>query len=159
MTGEEIAQELILVLSTDYGIGSSRLLAAMRDRASTNNVAMRTVSLLYLNVLDVGCFSHTIDHVGRRFSTPHLSEFGVAWISLFSHSPKVRVLWKEQTGRSMAGYSATRWWSRWEVYQQLLVQFGDLEPFLQQHEDISPATRAKLLPYFSNPQMKASLQL
>ena len=80
-------------------------------------------------------------------------------MSLFSHSPKVKMLWKEQTGRSMASYSATRWWSRWEVYQQLLVQFGVIESFLQRNEDIAPATRAKLLPYFSNQQMKATLQL
>ena len=31
MTGEEIARELISVLSTSYGIGSNRLLAGMRD--------------------------------------------------------------------------------------------------------------------------------
>ena len=30
-----------------------------------------------------------------------------------------------------ASYSAIWWWSRWEVYQQLMVQFGDLEPFFQ----------------------------
>ena len=33
MTGNEIARELISTLSTKYGIGSSCLLAAMRDRA------------------------------------------------------------------------------------------------------------------------------
>ena len=65
----------------------------------------------------------------------------------------------EQTGRSMASYGATRWWNRWEVYKQLLVQFGDLEPFLQRNEDIAPATRAKLLPFFSNQQTKVTIQI
>ena len=152
LMGEEIARELIHILSTDYSIGSSNLLAAMRDRASSNGVAMRTIALLYPKLLDVGCFSHTIDHVGDRFCTPVLSEFGVAWVSLFAHSPKTRLLWREQTGRSMSSYSATRWWSRWEVYKQLLVQLGDLEPFLQRNKDIAPATRCKLLPFFSNQQ-------
>ena len=45
-------------------IKSHTLVAAMRDRASVNNLAMRTLALIYLNVLDIGCFSHTIDHVG-----------------------------------------------------------------------------------------------
>ena len=41
MTGEEIARELINVLSTVLGIQSNLVLAVMRDRASVNNVAMR----------------------------------------------------------------------------------------------------------------------
>ncbi len=56
LKGEEIARELFHVLSTDYRIGSSCLLAAMRDRAASNGVAMRTVALLYPKLLDVGCF-------------------------------------------------------------------------------------------------------
>ena len=111
LKGEEIARELIHVLSTDYSIGSSSLLAAMRDWASSNGVAMRTLAIVYPKLLDVGCFSHTIDHVGERFHTPTLSEFGMAWVSLFAHSPKTRMLWREQTGQSMPTYSATRWWS------------------------------------------------
>ena len=105
---------------TDFyfeGGAASSLLAAMRDRASTNSVAMRTLALLYPKLLDVGYFSHTLDHVGEHFNTPTLSAFGLAWVSLFSHSPKTRMLWREQTGRSMSSYSATRWWSRWEVYK------------------------------------------
>lgn len=130
MTGEEIARELISVLSTSYSIGSNQLLAGMRDRVSVNNVAMTTIKILYPRMLDVGCFSHTIDHVGDRFNTPILSPFVSSWVKLFSHSPKARLLCKQQTGRSMTTYSATRWWSKWEVMRQLLVQFGDISLFL-----------------------------
>ena len=42
MTGEEIACELVNVLSVQYGISSDFLLSTMRDRASVNNVALRT---------------------------------------------------------------------------------------------------------------------
>ena len=58
LIGEEVARELIVVLSTTLGIGTQRLLAAMRDRAAVNGAAMRTVKVLYPNVLDVGCFSY-----------------------------------------------------------------------------------------------------
>ena len=88
----------------------------MRDRASSNGVAMKTVKVLYPNLVDIGCFSHTIDRVGENFHTPVLHEFGIAWVSMFSHSPKTKQLWKELTGRQMISYSPTRWWSRWEVY-------------------------------------------
>ena len=75
---------------------------------------------MYPNILDVGCFSHTIDNAGEHFSTPVLDEFIHSWISLFSHSAKARIRWNETTGVSVCSYSDTRWWSRWEVINQVL---------------------------------------
>ena len=68
MTGEEIAWELISVLSTCYSTGSNQLLAGLRDRASLNNVAMRAIKILYRHMLDVECFSHSFDQVGEHFT-------------------------------------------------------------------------------------------
>lgn len=45
----------------------------------------------------------------------------------------------------MASYSKTQWWSRWEVMQQVLVQFEDLLPFLDRKQDNGSALREKLL--------------
>ena len=56
--GEEVARELIYIL------------AAMHDRALVNDAAMT-------NLLDVGCFSHTLDLVEEHFHMPTLSEFRV----------------------------------------------------------------------------------
>ena len=117
----------------------------MKDRASVNRVAMNTLQIIYPNVLDVGCFSHTLDHVGEHFETPTLSEFGTAWLMLFSYSNKAKLLWKEQTGKSMASYSVTRWWSKWEIFHQLLAQFGDVLPYLTTNTDPGPNSRCKLL--------------
>ena len=41
LTGEERAWEVISTLSATYDIASALVLAAMRDRASTNTVALR----------------------------------------------------------------------------------------------------------------------
>ena len=57
LTGEEVAHELIQVLSVSYSIPSDHLIAAMCDRASVNSVVMRTVKVVYLNILDIGCLS------------------------------------------------------------------------------------------------------
>ena len=46
---------------------------------------MQTVHVLYSKDFDIGCFSHTIDHVGEMFNTPVLKEFTSAWIP-FSHA-------------------------------------------------------------------------
>ncbi len=129
MTGEEVARQLISTLSVAYGIESSFILAAMRDGASANGVAMDVVKIIYPKIMDVRCFSHTLDLVGDKFKTPLLASFCSYWISLFAHSPKSKMLWKNQTGKSVASYSKTRWWSKWEILHQIMLQFGDIEPF------------------------------
>lgn len=159
LTGEEIARELINILSGMYGIRSNSLLGAMRDRASTNNVAMQTLKVVYPSIVDIGCFSHTIDHVGDKFNTPVLKEFTTAWITLFSHSPKTKLLWKSQTERSMSSYSSTRWWSKWELMKQIMTYFGDIRLFLEANTDIGPATRPKLMSILDDPQKCALLQI
>ena len=65
MTGEEIARELVNVISVDYDISVNQLLAAMHNRASANTVAM-TMKVLYSNLFDVGCYSHTLLSCWRK---------------------------------------------------------------------------------------------
>ena len=149
LTGEELARELISVLSVTYSITSNSLLAAMRDGASVNNVAIQTLKIVYPLVNDIRCFSHTIDHVGVCFETPALSDFITLWICLFSHSPKTRLLWRSRTNKSMSSYSATRWWSKWEVIKDVMVYFTDVEPFLRENEDVGLHLRPKLLKFLT----------
>ena len=110
LTGEEVARQLITSLSTELSIPQHLVVSAMRNRASVNDVAMRTISVLYNNMMDVGCFSHTLDRVGENMNTQILEEFTKAWISLFSHSLKTRFAWWTQTQLSALSYSAPRWW-------------------------------------------------
>ncbi len=72
MTGEEVAREHLSVLSTEYSVACSNLLAAMHDRASVNTIAVRTLKVLSPNLLDIS--SH---HWPRRgqFWYPYL-----AWV-------------------------------------------------------------------------------
>ena len=145
MTGEEAARELLTVLSTELGIAASHVIAAMRDRASVKNMAMRTVAVMYPSVMDIGCFSHTLDLVGGHFELPTLSKFIKHWEALFKHSPKSRLLWRERTGSAITSYSPTRWWSRWECKKQVLELWGDVVPFLSNNKDVAPKSREKLL--------------
>ena len=159
LCGEEIARELISVLQVDYKVSASALIGAMHDRASVNAVAMRTVQVIYPQILDIGCFSHTVDHVGDHFVTPVLDEFVSAWVLLFSHSPKSRLVWQSRVGRSVKSLSKTRWWSRWEVINQLMELFGDVEPFLLENDDLGPRTRTRMLSILQDPTKKASLMV
>ena len=151
MTGEEVAHQLIAALSTELSIQANHVVAFMRDRASVNNVAMRTVSVLYNSMIDIGCFSHTLDHVGENMNTPILNEFTKHWISLFSHSPKVRLAWRSRTGFSSPSYCATRWWSRFEVIHQMHNRFGDVSAFLRENTDLPAVTTKKMVDVLNNP--------
>ena len=53
--GDDLAWIMIEVLHCKLGVLQGQLLAAMRDRASVNTCALRTVSVLYPDMLDVGC--------------------------------------------------------------------------------------------------------
>ena len=90
---------------------------------------------------------------------PHAYEFLTSWMALFSHSYKAKIAWGEQTGKAMPSYSATRWWSKWEILDQLLVSFGDIKLFLDNNPDLGPASRDKLLEFFTNTQKNIYLKL
>ena len=87
----------------------------MRDRASVNNVAVQTLKIVFPLMFNIGCFSHTLDHVGEKLKTPILDKFVSGWINIFSRSPKTKLAWKTETGLPVPSYSTTRWWSKWEV--------------------------------------------
>ena len=107
LKGEELAREILSALSTDLGVSGSYLIAAMHDRASVNTAAMSIVSIMYPDILDVGCFSHALDLVGRKFTLRHVDKFMKHWEVMFKHSYKSKLLWREQTGISVKGYSPT----------------------------------------------------
>ena len=63
MNADELAHEVISVLQITYGINSNQLL---HDRASVNGAAMRTIKVVFPSLVDVGCYSHTIDLAGEK---------------------------------------------------------------------------------------------
>ena len=159
MNSEELARELITVLSVTLGVESSKLLGAMHDRASVNLAAMRTVKVMYPLLTDIGCLSHTLDLVGGKFKLTTANLFVTLWISLFAHSPKVQALWKLKTGKAMSSYSKTRWWSRWEVMAQVHKQFQHINDFLVENPDISPSTHQRLLDILNDTNQLLALNL
>jgi len=59
----------------------------------------------------------------------------------------------------MSSYNETRWWSRWEVFHQIVQQFGDVHPFLQEQTELCTATRRKLLQILEDPTKSSRLQV
>ena len=129
----------------------------MRDRASVNNVALRAIKVIFL---DIGCFSHTFDHVGAKFNTPTLTKVMKHWILLFAHSPRAKLMWIDLTGRSPKTYSSTRWWSKWEcIKQDLFLLYPHVTASLSSKEDVAPATTRKLLDIIANNEAQLGIEI
>ena len=159
LKGEELAQRLNSCLAVDYHFGPTAIIGGMRDGASVNGAALRQLMFFYPKLFDVVCFSHTIDNVGNHFEFKILDLFARYWISMFSHSYNARLVWRERTGQSIRTFSETRWWSKWEVLRQVSEYFGDVEPFLRENDEVSPANRRRLLEIFDDPQSCQDLRL
>ena len=152
MKGEELAQRLMSCLAVEYKFGPSVVIGAMRDGASVNGAALRQLSFFYSEHLDIVCFSHTIDNVGNHFEFQVLDIFFRYWIGMFYHSYNARLLWRGKTGQSIQTYNETRWWSKWEVLNQVLIYFGFVEPFRRENEEICPSSHGHLLEIIDNRQ-------
>ena len=159
LKGEELAQRLMSCLAVDYHFGPTAIIGGMRDGASVNGAALRQLMFFYPKRFDVVCFSHTIDNVGNHFEFKILDLFARYWISMFSHSYNARLVWRERTGQSIRTFSETRWWSKWEVLRQVSEYFGDVEPFLRENDEVSPANRRRLLEILDDPQSCQDLLL
>ena len=59
----------------------------------------------------------------------------------------------------MASNNATRWWSKWELMKQMMIQFGEIEPFLNQNTDLGPSFRPRLLAILTNAEKLKHLKL
>ena len=86
--------------------------------------------------------------LGKR-CVPVLDKFAKVWIGMFSRSPKSKLAWRTKTNLPVPTYSATRWWSKWEVLKQMHDSFGDIHPFLQDHS--LPPSRLQLLKILGDP--------
>ena len=159
MKGEELAQRLMSCLAVEYKFGPSMVIGAMRDGVSVNGAALHQLSFFYPELLDIVCFSHTIDNVGNHFEFQVLDLFARYWIGMFSRSYNARLVWREKTGHSIQTYNETRWLSKWEVLNQVLNYFGFVEPFLWENEEICPCNRGHLLEILDNPQKFQDLRL
>ena len=122
----------------------------MWDRTILNGVAMKTVKIVYPNIFDTGCLNTLIYQHWQS-----LLAIGYC----FSHTIKENFLWKQQAGKAMVSYSAKRWWSKWKNFKQIMLQFGDIEFFLNRNRDLSPLSRLNLLPILTDQEKLNHLKL
>ena len=170
ISGEEIARELISILSVTYGVRSELLLAA-----------------IYIYMLGVLCcftlfvcltLLASFFHLSFKNMYTHLSytlvAFSTHWTTLVKIS-KHKSLQTSSIYESLSSVTVPRpgscrsrrlgaaWprtvWSKCEVVKMVMCYFGDIEPFLLRNDDIGPTITSKLLSFFANQQKKGLLHL
>lgn len=72
VNGDELARIIIEVLHLKLDVLQNNLVAAMRDHAPVNSKALRTVSILYPDMMKTGCISNFLDRVGTKCVTQRL---------------------------------------------------------------------------------------
>jgi len=142
--GDELARIIIEVLHRKLNVPQGCVLAATRDRAPVNTKALQTVSVLYPEMLDVGCISHFLDRVGTKCNIPVLKQFMTTWNLIFTTSMKGKRAWKEVSGKAMPRYSATRWWSYWECAKVVFEEWRHITTFLESNEEFADTSRQRL---------------
>ena len=143
VNGDELARIIIEVLHRKLNVPQGYVLAAMRDRAPVNTKALQTVSVLYPEMLDVGCISHFLDRVGTKCNTPVLKQFMTKWNLIFT-SMKGRRVRKEVSGKAMPQYNAIRWWSYWECVKVVFEEWSHITMFLESNEEFADTSRQRL---------------
>ena len=98
LSASELARDIITILCTRLQIPASTIIYVIRDGASVNGAAMRTMKeVMFPRPMNIICVSYTLDNVGRPMETPLLNNFLQRWIALFAHSLVPKLLWKTQT--------------------------------------------------------------
>ena len=95
LKGNELAQRLMTCIAVNHSFGPNVVFAGMRDGAAVNGAAIKQLLFFYPNIMDVICFSHTINNVGCHFVFRVLDTFFRHWVNLFAHSYNAKLLWKE----------------------------------------------------------------
>ena len=67
LKGNELAQRLMTCIAVNHNFGPNMVLAGMRDGAAVNDTDIKQLLFFYPNIMDVICFSHTINNVGCHF--------------------------------------------------------------------------------------------
>ena len=102
--------------------GSSRLgsvLAFQRDRASSNEVAVKRLVENYIGSMDLKCLSHTITHCGEHIPLEYLKGFKENLCQMMNANGganKSRPYWMTVFDRSWNPPGNTRWWATFELF-------------------------------------------
>ena len=160
-TGEQLCRLILKTLQRDLGIDLDYCVAYARDSCSTNGTAVAGLLPHSVNAVSMLCFPHTLHNTGKHLNLPVLDEFMTPWLQLVAQPGAARLRWKAILGVPVVSFSKVRWWSRWEIMNQIGMNFGSVPDFLAglDADDIGDATTRKMLEVLTNQRAELELEL
>ena len=161
MSGDELFRLIVTTLQRVLGLNLDHLVAFARDSCATNQDAVNRMMPLTVNALNMLCFPHTLHNTGKHIKLIVLEEFMTPWLQLVPQPGAARLRWSAILGKAVSGYSKVRWWSRWEIMQELALNFGSLLQFVTDldRDNIGDATTKKMLTILTNQSKELELEL
>ena len=159
--GEDLFRLILTTLQTKLGLDLKSCVAYARDSCATNNTAVKLLMPASANALNMLCFPHTLHNTGKHVAVPVLEEFMTPWLLLVPQPGAAKLRWEAILGRSCSKFSKVRWWSRWEIMQEIATNFSALPAFLADldNNDIGDATTRKMIEILTNKKDELELQL
>lgn len=136
--GDELTRAIIAVLTTRYAIPFERWHYATRDGCAVNGAAVRNMTMLNPKLLDLICWSHSVNVAGKVFNEKceAATRFMQWWAQLISRSAAARGEFKEGAGEAALRLSDVRWFSAYELFVQLFHHLSVVEAIVRgAHED------------------------
>jgi hypothetical protein len=121
LTGQTCAALLNEQITRKLGMDPKYLGFSMRDRASVNELAMELLKVFYPDLTDIGCISHAYNNTSDRFEAPQLKLFEEKFTCCVKLSQKAKFIYKKLMERFPKTGSRTRWWSRWETMNEIML--------------------------------------
>ncbi len=120
-----LTASIVDVLSRCFGIPRGQVCGFMHDCASVNIAAARDGLLPHYNRgVDIPCLSHFLNNCGEKIMAPTADAFLSAWSSIVSRSMVARSIIKDIIKEDPKRLSMTRWYSWWEIANQVLLCWG-----------------------------------
>ena len=160
-TGEALCRLILKTLQQVLGLDLDYCVAYARDSCSTNGVAVLGLLPHSTNAVSMLCFPHTLHNTGKHLALPVLNEFMTPWLQLVAQPGAAKLRWKQIIGEAVASFSKVRWWSRWEIMQEIATNFGEIPAFLDGliGDDIGDATTTKMHAIITNQRAELELEL
>jgi hypothetical protein len=159
--GDALFRLILTTLQTKLGLDLAYCVAYARDSCATNHSAVNLLMPASANALNMLCFPHTLHNTGKHLELPVLNEFMTSWLNLVPQPGGAKLRWEAILGKGCSKYSKVRWWSRWEIMQEIATNFGALPNFLADldNNNIGDATTKKMIAILTNQKDALELEL
>jgi hypothetical protein len=159
LNSDQLARYIMATLRS-MGVDNERVAALISDRASTNTAAVDMLLVFMIFAIFIGCFSHTLNNVGKKFIFDVLDDFMAAFLSM-QRSKGACMIWVTLAGVVPRSHNAIRWWALHEAVRHVWDHRDCLDEFVTrcQADDLADRSIARMQSTLDDPASRLLLFL